>query len=114
MPTRDLDLVRGTVDLLVLKTLAVGPLHGYAIASLIRDRSDGELLVQEGALYPALHRLEAKELVEAEWGVTPTGRRARYYSLTRTGRAELRAESATWRRYVEAVAKVLELGGTRS
>jgi transcriptional regulator len=114
MPARDLDLVRGTVDLLVLKTLAVGPLHGYAIAGLIRDRSDGELLVQEGALYPALHRLEAKGLVEAEWGVTPSGRRARYYSLTRAGRSELRAESATWRRYVEAVAKVLEPSGSRS
>jgi transcriptional regulator len=106
-PKTDLDLVRGTVDLLVLKTIAVGPLHGYAIASRLKDRSDGELLVEEGALYPALHRLEARGLVEAEWGITPTGRRARYYALTREGRRHLRRETAIWRRYVLAVGKVL-------
>ena len=111
MPTTDLDLVRGTVDLLILQTLRPGPLHGYAIASRIRQRSDGELLLEEGALYPALHRLEARDLVEAEWGITQTGRRARYYSLTAQGRKHLKAETATWHRYVAAVARVLEPAG---
>jgi PadR family transcriptional regulator PadR len=102
-----LDLVRGTVDLLILQILKPGPLHGYAIATQLKERSAGELLLEEGALYPALHRLESRELVEAEWGVTATGRRARYYSLTRAGRQHLKAETATWHRYVAAVARVL-------
>ena len=107
MSGTDLDLVRGTLDLLILRTLALGPLHGYAIASRIRDRSEGELLVLEGALYPALHRLEARDLIAAEWGITPTSRRARYYALTAAGRKQLKAETATWTRYVAAVGKVL-------
>jgi transcriptional regulator len=113
MSDSELELVRGTVDLLILKTLALGPLHGYAVASRIRDRSDGELLVVEGALYPALHRLEARDLIAAEWGITPTGRRARYYSLTPSGRQALKAETAIWRRYVAAVGKVLAPGHGR-
>ena len=103
----ELDLLRGTVDLLILQTLAAGPLHGYAIATRIRDRSDGELLVEEGALYPALHRLEARELIEAEWGVSGTGRRARYYALTPAGRRHLREASKSWARYVAAAGKIL-------
>jgi transcriptional regulator len=107
MADTELDLVRGTLDLLILRTLASGPLHGYGIASRIRDRSEGQLLVLEGALYPALHRLESRALVSAEWGVTPTGRRARYYGLTPGGRQRLKTETATWKRYVDAVGRIL-------
>jgi PadR family transcriptional regulator, regulatory protein PadR len=113
MAVTELDLVRGTLDLLVLRTLAPAPLHGYAVAGRIRERSEGELLVVEGALYPALHRLEAKGLITAEWGVSATGRRARYYSLTTAGRQRLKTETATWRRYVDAVGKVLAPGSGR-
>lgn len=107
MPPATLDLVRGTVDLLILQLLKPGPLHGYAIATEIKERSAGELLLEEGALYPALHRLEVRDWVEAEWGVTSTGRKARYYSLTRAGRLQLKAETATWHRYVAAVGRIL-------
>ena len=102
-----LDLVRGTLDLLILKTLAWGRLHGYSIASAIRQRTDDALLVEEGALYPALHRLEARGLIESEWGLSENNRRAKYYSLTAAGRARLRVDTQTWERYAEAVAKVL-------
>jgi transcriptional regulator len=92
----------------VLRTLSWGPLHGYAVARLIRDRSDSTFLVEEGALYPALHRLERKRLVESTWGVSENNRRAKYYQLTARGRAQLKAELATWQRYVKAVAGVLQ------
>jgi len=88
----------------------LGPLHGYAIATRIRERSDGALLVEEGALYPALHRLEARGWIDAEWGISATNRRARYYSLTGDGRRRLKAETASWRRYVSVVEKVLAPG----
>jgi PadR family transcriptional regulator PadR len=104
----ELDLVRGTLDLLILKTLSWGPLHGYSIASAIRQQTDEALLVEEGALYPALYRMEAKTWIEAEWGLSENNRRAKYYRLTPEGRRRLRSEVKTWKAYADAVAKVLE------
>lgn len=108
MPSASLDLLQGTVDILVLQTLAWGPMHGYAVASWIRQRTDGVLELEDAPLYKALHRLERQGYVEAEWGVSENNRRARYYQLTPAGRRQLHAEAATWRRYAEAVFKVLE------
>lgn len=102
-----LELFRGTLDVLILKSLIWGPLHGYAITSLIRRQSDEVLLVEEGTLYPALWRLESKGLVEAEWGLSDNNRKAKYYNLTSTGRHYLRSETRTWEAYAEAVAKIL-------
>jgi transcriptional regulator len=107
VPQSDLDLVRGTLDLLVLRTLSAGPLHGYAIAAQIKERTQAAILVEEGALYPALHRLEARRWISAEWGWSENNRKARYYSLTAAGRRELKAQTVLWRRYVTAVARVL-------
>jgi transcriptional regulator len=108
MPNAPLDLLQGTVDILVLQTLAWGPMHGYAVASWIRQRTDGVLDLEDAPLYKALHRLERQGYVEAEWGLSENNRRARYYQLTPGGRRQLRAEAATWRRYAEAVFKVLD------
>ena len=108
MPSARLDLLQGTVDILVLQTLAWGPMHGYAVASWIRQRTDGVLELEDAPLYKALHRLERQGYVAAEWGVSENNRRARYYQLTAEGRRQLHAEAATWRRYAEAVFKVLE------
>lgn len=105
-PTK-LELVRGTLDVLILKVLAWGPLHGYAITSLIRRQSDDALLVEEGTLYPALWRLENKGLLEAEWGLSENNRKAKFYRLTVEGRRHLRQETKTWEAYAMAVAKVL-------
>jgi len=102
-----LELFRGTLDVLILKSLVWGSLHGYAITSLIRRQSDEALLVEEGTLYPALWRLESKGLVEAEWGLSDNNRKAKYYNLTSAGRHYLRAETKTWEAYAEAVAKIL-------
>ncbi|HLH01395.1 MAG TPA: PadR family transcriptional regulator [Bryobacteraceae bacterium] len=102
-----LDLFRGTLDLLILKSLTWGPLHGYAITNSIRSQTDQVLLVEEGTLYPALHRMEAKGWIEAEWGLSENNRRAKYYSLTPEGRRHLRAETRNWESYAEAVAKIL-------
>jgi transcriptional regulator len=107
MPPSSLDLLRGTLDLLILRTLVPGPHHGYAIADAILQGSAQELLVEEGALYPALHRLAARGWVESEWGVSDNHRRARYYALTPAGRRRLRTEVAEWDRYVAAVGRVL-------
>ena len=104
----ELDIVRGTLDLLILKTLSWGPLHGYAIASAIRQQTDKALLVEEGALYPSLYRMEAKRWIEAEWGFSENNRRAKYYQLTNEGRRHLRYETKTWKAYTDAVMKVLE------
>jgi PadR family transcriptional regulator, regulatory protein PadR len=101
--TTSLGLVRGTLDLLVLKSLSFGPLHGYAVSQWIQRATAGVLLVEEGSLYPALHRLERKGWIAAEWGVSPTGRRARFYELTRSGSRRLEAEVDGWRRYVRAI-----------
>ena len=105
---RSLRLIKGTVDLLILKALTGAPNHGYGVSSWIRDRSGGELGIEDAALYQALHRLERKELIESDWGLSENKRRAKFYQLTRAGRRKLVAESSTWRRYAEAVFRVLE------
>jgi len=103
-----LDLLQGTLDLLVLKTLSWGPMHGYSVARRIRERSQDVFLVEEGALYPALHRLERKGWIESAWGLSENNRKAKFYQLTPQGHAQLRAEVATWERYTRAVAGVLQ------
>jgi transcriptional regulator len=108
MANDSIDLLQGTVDILVLQTLAWEPMHGYAVASWIRQRTDGVLELEDAPLYKSLHRLERQGYVEAEWGVSENNRRARFYQLTAAGRQRLHAGAATWRRYVEAVFKVLE------
>ena len=100
-------LLRGTLHVLILKTLAGAPLHGYAIASRIAERSGGVLTLEDGALYQALHRMQERGWVESEWGHSEQGKRARFYSLTQEGRRRLRLETASWVRYAEAVFKVL-------
>jgi PadR family transcriptional regulator PadR len=102
------DLFTGTLDIVILRTLKGGPLHGYAIGRAIRDASDGVLSVEEGALYPALHRLEGRGLLEAEWGRTDTGRRAKFYAVTEAGADHLATESARWAEYSGAVTAILE------
>jgi transcriptional regulator len=105
-----LPLFKGTLDLLVLKALSWGPMHGYGIAYWLEKRSAGTVGVEDSALYQALHRLEGRRYVKAEWGVTENNRRARYYTLTARGRAQLKAESATWQQYTHAVSSILALG----
>ncbi len=105
------DLFTGTLDILILRTLEAAPLHGYAIGKAIRDGSEGVLAVEEGALYPALHRLERRALLEAEWGRTETGRRAKFYRITALGSEHLRAEASRWTEYSDAVAAILGGGG---
>ena len=107
MPEPSLALLKGTLDVLILQTLSRGALHGYGISRWIRERTGQEFQVEEGALYPALRRLEKRGLVEAGWGTTDTGREARFYELTAAGRAELASEVRTWHRYVEAMGRVL-------
>jgi PadR family transcriptional regulator PadR len=102
------DLLHGTLDVLVLKTLSWGPMHGYSIAQWIEQRTRGDLQIVDVALYKSLHRLERNGAVEAEWGLSENNRRAKFYSLTPRGRQLLRAEAATWRRYANAVVRVLE------
>ncbi len=108
MADAPLDLLQGTVDVLVLQALVWGPMHGYAVATWVRQRTDGELEIEDAPLYKALHGLEQAGWVAAEWGLSENNRRARYYTLTPAGRRQLRAETATWRRYAEAVFKVIE------
>jgi PadR family transcriptional regulator PadR len=103
----DLGLLLGTLDVLVLKALAWGPRHGYAVARWIHDTSDRAIQVEDRALYVALHRLEERGWVEAEWGVSENNRRAKYYQLTAKGRQQLRAKSTHWAAYAEAVFKIL-------
>src|ERR1043165_5201825 len=100
-------LLRGTLDLLVLKALTWGPRHGYAVAEWIHAVTDDELLVEEGPLYTALHRLEKKGWLESEWGYSENNRKAKFYELSRAGRAQLRAEMTSWERYARAVGKAL-------
>jgi transcriptional regulator len=103
-----IDLPQGTLDLLILKTVATGPRHGCAIADRIQQISIDVVQVQQGSLYPALHRLERRGWIKAEWGASENNRRARYYSLTRTGRRQLEAEMASWRKLAVAVGQILE------
>jgi transcriptional regulator len=102
-----IDLLQGTVDVLILRTLAWQPMHGYAISRWISDRSDGLLAVEGAALYQALHRLERKRWVAPSWGVSDNNRRAKFYQLTAEGRRQLRAETASWQSYADAVSRVL-------
>jgi PadR family transcriptional regulator PadR len=108
MPAQALPLVQGTLDLLVLRVLASGPMHGYGIATLVHERTDGDLAIEDAALYQALHRLDRQGLVDAEWRASDNNRRARYYTLTADGRKRLRDEAANWRRYTRAVDAVLQ------
>jgi transcriptional regulator len=103
-----IQLLRGTLDVLLLRTLVGGPLHGYALAGALEERTDGVLQVDDGALYQSLHRMEERGWVTSEWGHAESGKRARYYSLTADGRRRLRQETAEWVRYAEAVFRVLE------
>ena len=109
--TEDLDLLQGTLDVLILKTLCWGPRHGYAVARWLHATSDDVLRVEEGALYPALHRLERRGWIESEWGLSENNRRAKYYQLTPQGRQQLRAKASSWARYAAAVTKVLAAAG---
>jgi transcriptional regulator len=104
---RDTELLQGTLDLLILKSLALGPMHGFGVSLRIQSLSRDVLRVLQGSLYPALHRLEHQALVQSEWGVSDNGRRAKFYSLTVAGRRRLRAEQEEWRRVTQAVDWVL-------
>lgn len=108
MPREASDLLHGTLDVLVLKSLSWDAMHGYAIVEWIEQRCSGDLVIVDAALYKALHRLEDAGAIESEWGVSDNNRKAKYYSLTARGRAQLRAETATWRRYANAVGRILE------
>jgi PadR family transcriptional regulator, regulatory protein PadR len=103
----ELPFKRGAIELLVLKTLSWGPMHGYAIAKWIQDTTDDALRVEEGSLYPALHRLENKGLIEPRWGVSENNRQAKFYVLTGDGRETLRAECDSWVQYAAAITKVV-------
>ena len=107
MTTHELDLLQGTLDVLVLRALSFGPMHGYAVARWLQDVTDDVLQIEEGSLYPSLHRMERKGWIESEWGLSENNRRAKYYTLTSQGRKELRAESSTWSVFSQAVSKVL-------
>jgi PadR family transcriptional regulator PadR len=102
------ELVQGTLEMLILRTLARGALHGYAIAVAIESRSEDVLRVEEGSLYPALHRMELAGLLTSEWRTSETNRRAKYYKLTASGRKQLAAQSTNWNRLVLAIARVME------
>ena len=108
MADRDVDLIQGTLNVLILKTLAWGPANGYAIAQWVRELTSGDIALEEGALYPALHRLERKGWIESEWGLSENNRKAKFYQLTPRGRAAMRAELTEWDRYTKAVAGVLQ------
>ncbi|MGE5816237.1 MAG: PadR family transcriptional regulator [Acidobacteriota bacterium] len=108
MAASRLPLMQGTLDLLVLRAVASGPSHGYGVASLVSERTNGDLVIEDAALYQALHRLERQGLLDAEWGPSDNNRRARYDTLTPAGRRRLREETASWRRYSRAVEAVLQ------
>jgi PadR family transcriptional regulator PadR len=108
--TERLDLPQGTLDLLILKALSLQPMHGWAISQRLHQVSRAALEIPQGSLYPALHRLERRGLIRAEWGASDNNRKAKYYELTRAGRKQLEAESDGWARLTAAVALVLDLG----
>jgi PadR family transcriptional regulator PadR len=107
MAVRQTDLLQGTLDLLILKSLSTGPNHGYGIATRIHQLSDEVLKIEEGSLYPALYRLEEQELIESEWRVTENNRKAKFYKLTRKGRTASQAELDSWLRLSKAITRVL-------
>lgn len=107
MPPSELDLLQGTLDVLILRALSWGAMHGYAVARFIREGSDGTFRILDGALYTSLHRMEERGWVESSWGTSDKGKRAKFYELTAAGRKALRAEAQSWDRYVTAVGKVM-------
>ena len=107
MTTGPIDIMQGTVDVLVLRALAWGPMHGYAVSRWIRDRTNGTIDVEDAPLYKSLHRLEQDGSAAATWGLSDNNRRARYYTLTPAGRQRLKAELTSWRRYTDAVSLAL-------
>ena len=107
MPSPPLSLLQGTLDLIVLRAVASGPMHGYGLAALVRDKTGGDLAVEDAALYQALHRLERQGCIDAEWAPSDNNRRARYYSITRVGRKRLTEQAANWRRYAKALEALL-------
>jgi PadR family transcriptional regulator, regulatory protein PadR len=108
MPDHGLDLPQGTLDLLILRTLNLGPNHGWAISERIHQVSSKVLQIQQGSLYPALHRLERRGWIKARWGTSENNRKAKFYELTRAGRKQLEAEESAWKKLAAAVAQVLE------
>ncbi len=108
-PESRLDLLQGTLDLLILRTLQTGPMHGWAISERIQQISKNVLRVNQGSLYPAMHRLEHQGWIKAEWGVSELGRRARFYKLTASGRKQLEREADNWARLAVAIGRVLEM-----
>ena len=114
MAEQTVDVLKGTLDVLILKTLSWGPAHGYAVSRWIREVTDQALQIEEGALYPALHRLEQRGWVTAEWGYSASNRKAKYYRLTARGRKQLTAELSRWARYTEAVAMVIAARGAEA
>jgi PadR family transcriptional regulator len=108
MPTPDTKLLQGTLDMLILKALSIGPLHGYGIGQRIMQMSEDALRVEEGSLYPALYRIERQGWITAEWGVSENNLRAKFYKLTRAGRKQLQIEEENWERLAGAVFKVLQ------
>jgi|SRR5207249_3205782 len=108
MAMKQIDLLQGTLDLLILKTLSAGPMHGYKIATTIQELSADVLRIEEGSLYPALYRLEEKDLIVSEWGISENNRQAKFYKLTRKGRREMEAEAESWDRLSMAVSRVLK------
>jgi transcriptional regulator len=108
MARANIDLLQGTLDVLILRTLAGGPMHGWGIAQRIQQVSEDVLRVNQGSLYPALHRLEDEGWIDAEWGASENNRRAKYYRLTRSGQRQLEAETENWKRLASAVARILQ------
>ncbi|NKB90288.1 MAG: PadR family transcriptional regulator [Acidobacteria bacterium] len=107
MSKEDLQLLRGTLDMLMLKALADGDLHGYGVVAWIRERTNGQLEIEEGALYTALHRMEGRRWLRSRWGISENNRRAKYYRITAAGRRQLDQEDARWRSYASAVFDVM-------
>src|SRR3984885_2825670 len=108
MPDQRIDLPQGTVDLLILRTLALGPQHGWGISERVQQTSSDQLKIQQGSLYPALHRLERRGWIKAHWGTSENNRRAKYYELSKTGWRQLQLETASWNKLTAAMAQVLE------
>jgi PadR family transcriptional regulator, regulatory protein PadR len=108
MARANIDLLQGTLDVLILRTLASGPMHGWGIAQRIQQVSEDVLRVNQGSLYPALHRLEDEGWIDAEWGASENNRKAKYYRLTRSGQRQLEAETENWKRLAAAVARILQ------